>query len=168
MARIVLRMRLGRPDDARTIGILIRRVVRRWVLPDQSREAGLELLSRLSAAVIREKILAGQRFHLGYVGDVLVGVSAMRDDCHLTQLFVSTRYQGNGFAKQLWLRAMRDAMRRAKTCRFTLNATRCAVPVYVQLGFAKTGPERLSHNGLLTTPMVLELATPTVLRRKQA
>lgn len=168
MIKPALRMRLGRPDDARAIGVLIRRVVRHWVLPDQSREAGLDLLLRLSATVIREKILAGQRFHLGYIGDVMVGVSAMRDDCHLTQFFVSTRYQGRGIARQLWLRTMRDAMRRAGARRFTLNATRCAVPVYLRLGFAKAGPKRLSRNGLRTTPMVLELAIPPVLQRKQA
>jgi GNAT superfamily N-acetyltransferase len=102
------------------------------------------------------------------VGDVLVGVSAMRDDCHLTQFFVSTRYQGQGIARQLWLRTMRDALHRAGTRRFTLNATRCAVPVYRRLGFVETGPEGPSPNGVITTPMLLELVPPPVSRRKQA
>ncbi|HWX66299.1 MAG TPA: GNAT family N-acetyltransferase [Rhodanobacter sp.] len=168
MFRLALHMRMGRPDDARAIGVLARRVTRRWIVPDQPNDAGLALLSRLSAKVIREKMLGGQRFHLGYAGDVLVGVSAMRDDSHLVQFFVSTRYQRRGIARQLWLRTMRDAVRRAGTHRFTLNATRCAVPVYVHLGFVQTGPEGLSPMGVVTTPMMLEAALPPLLRRKRA
>jgi GNAT superfamily N-acetyltransferase len=157
MSEQVLRIRLARPDDARAIGLLIRRVAHRWILPDQTREAGQALLLRLSARTLREKIVSGQRFYMGYLGDTLVSVSAMRDDCHLVQFVVSTRYQGRGIARRMWTRTMQDAVRRAGTCCFTLNATRCAVPVYLHLGFRSTGPERLSPNGLMTTPMRLVL-----------
>jgi hypothetical protein len=51
---------------------------------------------------------------------------------------------------------MTDAVRRAGTRRFTLNATRCALPVYRHFGFVATGPERHSPNGILSTPMMLE------------
>ena len=152
-----LRLRLAKPDDARAIGVLVRRVTCRWILPDQPRKAGQALLSRLGAKMLREKIVEGQRFYLGFLGDDLVGVSAMRDDSHLVHFFVSTRYQGRGYARQLWLRTMRDAVRRANTRCFTLNATLCAVPVYTRLGFRADGPERLSPHGVLTTPMTLTL-----------
>jgi GNAT superfamily N-acetyltransferase len=152
-----LRLCLAHPDDAGDIGVLVRRVLRRWVLPDQPRKVGAALLARSSAKSLRESIRGGQRFHLAYLGDVLVGVSAMRDDTHLIQFFVSTRYQGRGIARRLWMRTMRDAVRRAGTRRFTLNATRCAVPVYRRLGFAALGPERPSKMGVITTPMVLVL-----------
>jgi len=168
MTGLALRLRLGRPGDARAIGVLIRRVVRRWVVPDQPHDAAMALLARLSVQVLREKIVGGQRFHLSYVDDVLAAVSAMRDDCHLTQFFVSTRYQGQGIARQLWLRTMRDAVRRADTRCFTLNATCCAVPVYRHLGFVETGPKGPSPNGVITTPMLLQLALPAVSRRKRA
>jgi GNAT superfamily N-acetyltransferase len=165
MSLTTFHIRLAQPEDARVIGVLIRRVARRWIVPDQSPETGCALLSRLSAKALREKILEGQRFHLAYLGDMLVGVAAMRDDCHLTQFFVSTRYQGRGFARRLWLRTMRDAIRRANTSRFTLNATRCAVPVYLRMGFRAEGAERLSPSGLMTTPMTMTLPTQ---RRKRA
>jgi GNAT superfamily N-acetyltransferase len=154
---MVLRIRLARPDDARAVGELIRRMARRWILPDQTAGAGQALLSRLGARALREKIAGGQRFHLGYLGERLIAVSAMRDDCHLVQFFVSTQYQGRGFARRLWTRTMQDAMRRAGTRCFTLNATRCAVPVYQHMGFRATGPERPSPDGLMTTPMQLVL-----------
>jgi GNAT superfamily N-acetyltransferase len=152
-----LHLRLARPDDARAIGLLVRRVLRRWVVPEQPRKAGMELLARHSAHSLRERIDAGDRFHLAYLDDVLVGVSAMQGDSHLIMFFVSTRYQGRGIARRLWVRAMQDAVRRAGTHRFTLNATRCAVPVYVRLGFRILGPERPSSMGVITTPMALTL-----------
>ena len=157
MSSEVLRIRLAQPGDAYAIGVLSRRVVRRWVLPDQPRKIGRELLSRLSARVLRQRIMEGQRFHLAYLGDALVGIAAMRNDCHLLHFYVGTRYQGRGIARRLWRRALQDAIRRAGTQRFTLNATRCAVPVYVRLGFALDGPERPSPNGVMTTPMSLQL-----------
>jgi GNAT superfamily N-acetyltransferase len=159
MSQQALRMRLAQPADARAIGALSRRVVQRWVLPDQPRKAGQALLSRLSATMLRQRIMEGQRFHLAYLGEVLVGVAAMRDDSHLLHFYVSTRYQGRGIARRLWRRALQDAIRRAGTQRFTLNATRCAVPVYVRLGFCVEGPERPSPSGVMTTPMSLRLPT---------
>jgi GNAT superfamily N-acetyltransferase len=155
MPQDIVRIRLAQPEDARAIGVLSRRVVRRWVLPDQPRKIGLALLSRLAAKVLRQKIIEGQRFYLAYLGSVLVGVAAMRDDNHLLHFYVSTRYQGQGIARRLWQRAMQDAVRRAGTCRFTLNATRFAVPVYQRLGFRVDGPERPSPSGVMTTPMSL-------------
>jgi GNAT superfamily N-acetyltransferase len=150
-------LRLGRPTDAPAVAVLVRRVLHRWVLPDQPRKAALALLERSGTRSLREKILEGQRFHLAYWDGVLVGISAMRDDSHLVQFFVSTRYQGRGIARQLWVRTMQDAVRRAGTRRFTLNATRCAVPIYKRLGFRATGPERPSPMGVISTPMVLVL-----------
>lgn len=114
-------------------------------------------MSRITARSLRQKIIEGQRVHLAYLGDVLVGVSGMRDDCHLVHFFVSTRYQGRGIARRLWQRTMRDAIRRAGTRRFTLNATRCGAPVYVRLGFRAAGPEQVSRLGLLVTPMKMIL-----------
>jgi GNAT superfamily N-acetyltransferase len=159
MAKAVLQIRLGRPGDARAVAALVRRVTRRWIVPDQPREAGLALLALLArqgAAAQRLRMRAGHRFQLAWYGDILVGVATMRDDSHLTQLFVSTRCHGRGIARRLWRRAMADAVRRAGTRRFTLNASRCAVPAYLRLGFVVAGAERLSPNGVLTTPMLLE------------
>jgi GNAT superfamily N-acetyltransferase len=153
MSEPTLRIRLALPEDAPAIAILVRRVVRRWVLPDQTRKAGQDFMLRITTKSLREKIIEGQRCHLAYLGDVLVGVSGMRDDSHLVLFFVSTRYQGRGIARRLWLRTMQDAMRRAGTRCFTLNATRVAVPVYLRLGFRALGPEQIAHHGLRVTPM---------------
>lgn len=153
-----VRYRLAAPRDAVAIGILARRVVRRWILAEQPASAAPSLLSGLTARVIRAKILAGQRFQLAWQDDGrLVGVAAIRGDSHLFQFFVTTRAQGRGIAHRLWQRAMRDAVRRAGTHHFTLNATRLAVPVYLHFGFVPSGPVTVSSTGLVAQPMHLDL-----------
>jgi GNAT superfamily N-acetyltransferase len=156
---VKMRYRLARPQDARAIGELARRVTRRWILIDQPASAAAPLLQGMSAQAIRRKILDGQRFHLAWREDGrLAGVAAMRGDCHLFQLFVSTRLHGRGIGHQLWRRAMRDAIRRAGTRHFTLKASAMAVPVYLRLGFVPSGPLMTSDTGLTTQPMQLDLA----------
>ncbi|MFC5741976.1 GNAT family N-acetyltransferase [Dyella tabacisoli] len=145
--------------DARAISVLVRRVVRRWVLPDQPAKGVAFLLAGTGTKAIRQRILIDQRFHLAYLGDVLVGVAAIRDDSHLFQLYVSTRYQRRGIARLLWRRVMRDSVRRAGTRRFTLNSSALAVPMYRQLGFVAMGPEQTSPDGIRSTPMQLILAS---------
>ncbi|MEO5830027.1 MAG: GNAT family N-acetyltransferase [Rhodanobacter sp.] len=152
-----IRYRLARAQDACAIGVLARRETRRWVLPDQPASAAAGLLYGMSARVIRRKILAGQRFHLAWQEDgPVVGVAAMRDDSHLFQFFVSTRWHGHGIARRLWQRTMEDAFRRAGTRHFTLHSSAMAEPVYLHLGFVCSGPQQISDNGLITQPMHLD------------
>jgi GNAT superfamily N-acetyltransferase len=149
--------RLARPEDARAIGTLARRVTRRWILPEQAPGAGVKILAGMSAKAIRTMIAEGRRFHLALLDERIVGVAAMRDDSHLFQFFVSTRHQGRGIARRLWQRIMHDAVRRAGTRRFTLNSSLIAVPVYLRLGFVTNGPLSTAAEGLVTMPMRLDL-----------
>jgi Acetyltransferase (GNAT) family. len=153
-----IRYRLARPQDALAIGVLARRVTRRWILSEQPVSAAESLLYGMTARVIRQKIRDGQRFHLAWLeGDRLVGVAAMRDDTHLFQFFVSTRMHGHGIARELWQRTMRDAIRRAGTRHFTLKSSAMAVPVYRHFGFVPSGPLTTSATGLVTQPMHFDL-----------
>lgn len=149
-----LHMRLARPEDARVIGVLARRVVRRWILPQQPADAAGPLLAGMSARAIRRKIRDGQRFHLAYVGDALAGVAAIREDNHVFQLFVGTRHQGQGIARKLWQRVLKDSIRRAGTKYFTLNASVSAVPVYLRLGFEPNALANVPPGKLRTVPMI--------------
>lgn len=150
--------RLGRPKDARAIGELARRAVRRWILPEQPASAAVSLLATMHAGAVRRKIDDGQRFHLACLDDGrVVGVAAMRDDSHLFQFFVSTRWQRHGIARQLWRRTLRDARQRAGTCHFTLNSSAMAIPVYLKFGFVRSGPLNANRVGLVVQPMRLDL-----------
>lgn len=149
-----LQLRLAQPDDAAAISVLARRVIRRWVMPDQPRAGIVVLEEALSAPVIRGKIQSGQRFYLAFVNGVLAGVAAVRDNSHVTQLLVGTRYQGRGIARKLWERLRRDCMRRAGTRTFTLNAAHGAIPVYLHLGFVRDDDPRRLPGKVVAMPMI--------------
>jgi GNAT superfamily N-acetyltransferase len=149
-----LQLRLARPDDARAIGVLARRVTRRWILPDQPAEVAADLLAGMTAKSIRQKMDAGQRFYLAFIDDALAGVAAIRDDSHVFQLFVSTRYQGQGISRKLWQRVMRDSIRRAGVRFFTLNAAIGAVPVYLRLGFEPNASAKRPASKIVSVPMI--------------
>lgn len=155
-----LHMRLARPEDAPAIGVLARRVVRRWILPEQPAEAAGPLLAGMSAKAIRRKMADGQRFHLAFVGDALAGIIAIREDCHVFQLFVGTRHQGQGIARKLWRRVLKDSTRRAGTRYFTLHAAVGAVPVYLRLGFEPNASAKAPRSRLVTVPMIYRVSSP--------
>jgi GNAT superfamily N-acetyltransferase len=147
-------LRLARVDDACAIGVLARRVTRRWILPEQPGEVAVLLLAGMSAKSIRQKINSGQRFHLAFVDGTLAGVAAIRNDSHVFQLFVGTRHQGRGIARKLWQRVMRDSIRRAGTRFFTLNAAIGAVPVYLSLGFEPNALAKPPASKVVSVPMI--------------
>jgi GNAT superfamily N-acetyltransferase len=149
-----LRMRLARIEDAPAITVLARRVVRRWIMPHQPRAGVLALEETFSTPVIRTKLQAGQRFHLAFVDGVLAGVAAVRDERHVFQMFVGTRYQGQGIARKLWARLRKDCIRRAGTRVFTLNAALGAVPVYLRLGFVRDARPQRWVSPVISMPML--------------
>lgn len=147
-------MRLARIDDAPAVARLARRVLRRWIVPEQPPVAVVALEEALRASVIRQKIEAGQRFHLAFVDNALAGVAAVRNDSHVFQLFVGTRYQGQGVARKLWDRLRRDCVRRAGTRAFTLNAAPGAVAVYLHMGFVIDHNPARVRSKVISVPMV--------------
>jgi GNAT superfamily N-acetyltransferase len=160
-----LHLRLARSDDARAIGVLGRRVTRRWILPCQPAEVAAALLAGMTAKSIRQKIRAGQRFHLAFVDGVLAGFAAIRDDSHVFQFSVGTRHQRRGIARKLWHRVMRDSIRRADTHFFTLNAAVGAVPVYLRLGFEPNASAKRPKSKIVSVPMIYRVKSVRHLRK---
>lgn len=153
-----LRIRRATLDDARAIGVLVRRGTRRDVLPDQSAAAGAYLMATMTARAERARMREGYRYHVAEIGGRLAGVVATRDDSHVYRLFVSARFQRRGVGRALWRKALGDCRKRAGTRRFTLNASAFALPVYRRLGFAAAGPARSQGPAAVTTtPMVFRV-----------
>jgi GNAT superfamily N-acetyltransferase len=147
-------IRLAREADARAIGVLVRRVTRRDVLPDQPAGAAAHLMETMSARSECARIREGKRYHVAEVEGRIVGVVATRDDSHVFRLFVSRRWRRHGIAGALLRRIVADGRRRSGTRTFTLNASKFAIEAYLRLGFRITG--RAVAKGLgrvVATPM---------------
>lgn len=94
------------------------------------------------------------RYLLGFIGETLVGVAAVRGNSHLYHLFVSARFQRRGIAKTLWTQLRDAAIEAGSTGDFTVNASINAIAVYSRLGFVAM--DEVQHkNGLQFQPMRL-------------
>jgi GNAT superfamily N-acetyltransferase len=155
-------IRLAREADARAIGVLVRRITRENVLPDQPAAAAAHLMDTMSARNERLRIREGKRYHVAEIDGRIVGVVATRDHSHVFRLFVTRRWRGLGIARRLLMRAVADCRKRAKVRAITLNASPFAVAAYRRLGFVSKG--RLIARGpagVVAMPMVLELGPPS-------
>ena len=88
---------------------------------------------------------------------VLAGMIEMRQNNHVSLLFVAEAFQRQGLSRTLLDRAIAEARDRSGELeRMTVNSSRYGVPAYKALGFRQTGPER-SVDGMLFTPMAMRL-----------
>lgn len=149
-------IRAAVPEDAPAISALIRSVAGAFLLhPDG---AGAEAF----LATITREAIAGYiaspdfNYRAGILDGALAGVVAIRDNRHLYHLFVAPERQGQGLAKQLWLDAKAEAVRRGNPGTFTVNSTPIAVPVYQSFGFSAAG-DRVETHGIAFVPMRLGL-----------
>ena len=90
---------------------------------------------------------------LAIAGGQPAGVIDLRDNDHVSLLFVDKGFQRQGIARELLARALSVARpARPGLDRVTVNSSRFGVPIYERLGFRQTGPER-TVNGIVFTPM---------------
>lgn len=82
----------------------------------------------------------------------LAGVVAVRDRTHLFHLFVASRFQRAGLARELWNRARQRASAAGGTGSYTVNASLHAVTAYEHLGFVRAGQPLQAH-GIAYLPM---------------
>jgi len=84
----------------------------------------------------------------------LVGVLALRDQTHISMLFVHEEYQGQGIAKALLSKALRELLAADKTIgQITVNSSPYAVNIYRRMGFVATS-EVQQQDGILFIPMI--------------
>ncbi|MDH5181838.1 MAG: GNAT family N-acetyltransferase [Gammaproteobacteria bacterium] len=88
--------------------------------------------------------------------NLIAGVLAIRERCHIKYYFVAPSFQNRGIGKRLWQAAHQQGVfGESVTVRSSLNA----VTVYERLGFVTTEPPNI-FNGLHYQAMVMELPSP--------
>ena len=92
---------------------------------------------------------------VGFVGQSLAGVIALRDTTHVHHLFVAPEFHRQGVAAKLWGRAKVDAIASGNTEGFSVRSSEYAVPVYQRFGFHVVGA-CAEKDGVIFVPMKLE------------
>src|SRR5262245_27759066 len=147
-----MEFRAGSPADAEAIAGLIASFQSELTV-DPSGAGSDEFLASVSVQAERE-YLASERYRyiLAYSDSQLAGFIAIRDGSHLFHLFVERSYQGQGIARRLWERALRQLCAPGNNGGFTVNSILSAVPVYQAFGFVPAGSIKTMH-GISFLPM---------------
>ena len=147
------------PADAEAVSRLIAESFSEFIEPEYTEEGRAEFLRHVEPAALVERMRSNHLLLVAMAGEQPAGVIELRDNDHVSLLFVDTRHQRHGVARELLERALAIA-RPAKPGldRVTVNSSRFGVPAYERLGFRQTGPER-TVNGIVFIPMAHRIET---------
>ncbi|MBI3547301.1 MAG: GNAT family N-acetyltransferase [Gammaproteobacteria bacterium] len=115
------------------------------------------LASVTSSAIADHIADAKFNYLVGFVGQTLAGVIALRDTTHVHHLFVAHEFHRQGVAARLWEQAKTDAIALGNKKSFSVRSSEYAVPVYERFGFHVVGA-RAEKDGVIFVPMKLELS----------
>lgn len=85
----------------------------------------------------------------------IVGMIEVKNNEHITKLFVDDSYRKNGIGKRLLTKAVSVCIKRNPSLTFiSVKSSRAAVIVYEKMGFQKCGDAR-TERGIYYVPMML-------------
>ena len=100
-----------------------------------------------------KKMLADGSFIIWgcYSGDILVGMLALRNACHISLAFVRGDFHRQGIGRMLYAEAANYALAKG-TKKITVNASDYGIPFYRAMGFKETDMQQ-EADGIIYTPM---------------
>ncbi len=146
-------IRTADPYDAVAISELVTAASEKYITPDYSSTGASVLLESLSPDAIAQRVREGFRYRVAVDCGRIVGVVALKENAHLYHLFVAETHHRRGIARRLWEFVRDEAISLGNPGRFTLNASRYAIPIYERLGFVKDGGIAVS-NDVTCQPML--------------
>lgn len=155
--RIAFAIEMLIPEDAGLVSQMIKRIFEDYISPGFSPQGQTEFLSYITPEAIRA------RTEVEYYGmlvarctltGMIIGYLELREDDHISLLFVDPVFHRQGIASHLLQYALKRLS--AANClpdRITVHASVYAVPAYQGMGFRAVGPEQ-EMNGIVFVPML--------------
>ncbi len=137
---------------------LVRRVFNEFVAPSYSQEGVDEFFRYARPKALAQRSQNNHFVLLALVESYLAGMIEIRDNRHVSMLFVDRSFQRQGISRAL-LRQALDECRKTKPdlSQITVHATPNSVFIYQRLGFRPVSAEQVI-NGIRFVSMILELA----------
>ncbi len=148
-------VRCMRPDELEETLELIRSVFLRFESPDYSDEGTNTFLEFIEKGNIQNGINKGElKFWVCNAGSGIVGVIAMKNECHICMLFVHKNFHRQGISKRLVCEALSDVVPKTD---ITVNSSPYAKDFYHAVGFDDTD-SLTTTNGIIYVPMKAKCA----------
>lgn len=121
---------------------------------EEYEQEGIEnFLHFISDERLRKLFLIGEYLIYGaFCGQELVGMVSMRNECHISLLFVSSAFHKKGIGRLLIGALEETVASQGRKDYLTVNAAPYAVGFYHRVGFEDLGAER-KQDGIIYTPM---------------
>ena len=138
----LIQIRPARLSEANSIIAMVLRSFDVIVAPDYSNE-GIDYFHHEVTAESLENAINDDEIVLVALADAnLAGVIKVRDETHISMLFVDQLHQARGIGRELITRAVAEIQNRTPHATIiTVNSSPFAVPVYIHMGFQAAGPE---------------------------
>ena len=137
-----MQIRPASPADLPACARLLRASALEFILHACPVEGACTFLRENDAAALRGFLAVGHAYHVAQAQGGIAGFIALRDNGHVTHLFVDRRWHRQGLARRLWQAARAAALARGGSGVFTVDASDYALPVYLAFGFAPAAPTR--------------------------
>jgi len=143
-----------KPEDAIQVSSLVWSTFAEFEAPGYKQEGIDEFKQYILPENINSRCNCGNYFVICCKeNDEIVGVLAMRENKHISLMFVKKEHQRKGFARKLFEFALESCCNSDSTLQaITVNSSRYAVEIYEKLGFIKIDSEQETH-GIRFTPM---------------
>lgn len=140
------------PGEELTVCSMIRKVFSQFVAPSCSPEGVSEFYAHAEPMAMSHRNNEGSLFLVAVSSDNLVGIIEVRDNRHISLLFVDPAYHQQGIAKSLISEAQYICLQRDPALtQITVKSSPYAAMIYQRMGFEPTGPEE-EQNGIRFHP----------------
>lgn len=101
-------------------------------------------------------IMGAYQVMAAYDHEKMVGMISLRNETHISLLFVDRYYHRRGIGRALILRLSKYVKEEIGKSQITVNASPYGVEFYHRLGFRDVGPQK-QQDGIIFTPMLLTI-----------
>lgn len=153
-----LTYRLMSPADVLDVSKLVARVFNEFNAPGYSAKGVQEFYRYSQPSAFHARQQTDHFALISVTQDQVVGMIEVRENHHVSLLFVAPEFQRRGIAKELLHRALLLCQaNEPRLSEISVNSSPYAVLIYEKLGFRRTGEQQLS-NGISFIPMALRLS----------
>lgn len=136
---------------------LIKRVYDEFVATDYSDEGNNTFYDWIHPSKIVERQKSQINLWVAFVDSRLVGMIEIRDNMHISLLFVDKKHHGCGIAKGLFHESLKTCIQRDPSLdKFYVHASPFSIPIYKKLGFVETNSMQENH-GIKYMPMEMTI-----------
>jgi ribosomal protein S18 acetylase RimI-like enzyme len=155
MSQIIIRQIL--PDEEYSVYELISDCFNKFIAPDYNSRGKIEFLKFIDPTRLKNRIMHKTFMFVAVSFDKIVGVIEIRDNNHISLLFVNEKFQKMGIAKRLIQKSIQRASKFDPSLKkITVNSSSYALEIYKKLGFEEKG-EQKEENGIIFIPMEMEI-----------